>query len=112
MKYQTNYATAVHWLGNSFILCNDIATKDNELEYEFDYYNEESDDYIDIYQYYLTNCTKRDVEFLSEHFGLLFAYSPMLDLYILCVDHYGTAWDYVSCDTDLEYAQRELGQSK
>lgn len=47
-----------------------------------------------------------------EHFNLLFVYSPKLDLYVLCVDHYGTSWDYVVCITDLENAKRELGESK
>lgn len=110
MKYDCNYFVAVNWLNNHRILCNNINEIDEDLNYRFEYYNEESDTYIDIYQYYLTDCTERDVEFLEKHFDLLFCYSEKLDVYILCVDHYGTSWDYVYCETDLENAQRELGQ--
>lgn len=85
-------------------MCNNITDVDTFLEYRFDFYNEEDGTYTDIYQHYLTDCSLDDVEFLEEHFGLLFAYSETLDLYVLCVDHYGTAWDYVPCDTDLENA--------
>lgn len=46
--YTTDYKTAVHWLHNSLIMCNNITD----------------------------------------------------------VDHWGTAWDYVPCDTDLENAPR------
>ena len=112
MKYTTNYRVATQWLNPSLILCNNISDVDTFLDYRFNFYNEEEGTYIDIYQYYLTSLSESDVEYLEEHFGLLFAYSEMLDLYILCVDHYGTAWDYVSCDTDIEQAQRELGESK
>ena len=110
----TNYKVAAHWLNNSLILCNDIVEKDASVfdNLRFDPYDEENDSYTEIYQWFLTDCTKSDVEYLEEHFGLLFSYSDLLDLYILCVDHYGTAWDYVSCDTDLEYAQRKLGEEK
>ena len=82
------------------------------MDYRFDFYNEEDGTYIDIFQFYLTSLSLSDVEFLEEHFGLLFAYSELLDVYVLCVDHYGTSWDYVTCSTDLEQAQRELGESK
>jgi hypothetical protein len=27
--------------------------------------------------------------------GLLFTYSDLLDCDVLCVDHWGTSWDYV-----------------
>jgi hypothetical protein len=66
----------------------------------------------DIYQWYLTDCSESDVEYLEKTFGLLFTYSDNLDLYILCVDHFGTSWDYVYCETSNEYAARQLGESK
>jgi len=110
----TNYKVAVNWLNNSLILCNDIVEKDSSV-YEncrFNLYDEVSDSYTEIYQWYLTDCSQSDVEFLEEHFELKFSYSDMLDLYILCVDHYGTAWDYVNWYTNLETAQRNLGEEK
>lgn len=115
MKYLTNYSVAVHWLnGSSLILCNDVANVDPSIieNYRFDAYDEETESYKEIYQYFLTSYDAGDVEFLEEHFDLLFTYSDALDLYVLCVDHYGTAWDYVTVETDLEAAARELGEVK
>ena len=113
-KFGTNYKVAVNWLGNSLILCNDIPEKDCSIydNMRFNSYDEENDTYTEIFQWYLTDCTESDVEYLEEHFGLLFTYSDMLDLYVLCVDHYGTSWDYVYCETDLECAARKEGESK
>lgn len=106
LNLSTTYKTAVNWLNGSLILCNDITNVDYHVieNFRFSTYNEDSNKYTEIYQYYLTNYTLEDVEFLEEHFGLLFSYSPALDLYILCVDHFGTSWDYVHCYTDLEMA--------
>lgn len=117
MKYTTNYKVAVHWLNSSLILCNNIAEIDETVieNARFNFVEEDEDGnetITEIFQWYLTDCNESEVEFLEEHFGLLFSYSEKLDLYILCVDHYGTSWDYVLCDCDFENAARELGESK
>lgn len=114
MKYLTNYGVAVHWLGGSLILCNEIANVDPSIfeNSRFETYDEETGECTEIYQYFLTSYDAGDVEFLEQHFNLLFTYSDALDLFILCVDHYGTAWDYVSVETDLENAARKLGENK
>ena len=97
--FYTDYYTATHWLGNSFILCNEIVNdytvNDNV---RFSYYDEETDTYTEIYQYFLTNCSESEVEFLEKHFNLLFSYSDKLDLFVLCVDHWGTDWNDVPCE--------------
>lgn len=93
MTKYTTYRIATKWLHNSYILCNDICKIDENLEFEFEW-----DDDCDIYQWFLTDCSKSDVEWLTRTFDLKFAYSPKLDLYVLCVDHFGTGWDYVSCE--------------
>ena len=113
MKFTTTYATAAHWLQGSLIPCDDIVTVDpTTIENTiFDAYDDEGN-YREIYQYFLTNYSEFDVKFLKAHFGLLFTYSEMLDLYILCVDHYGTSWDYVTVETDLDAAARELGETR
>lgn len=113
-KYGTNYKVAVHWLGNNLILCNDIYKVDESVleNMRFSTYDEETGEYTEIYQWFLTDCSESDVKYLEETFGLLFTYSERLDLYVLCVDHYGTSWDYVYCETTNEYAARELGQNK
>lgn len=97
MSKQTTYLEAVNWLHNQRILCNDIVNKDpsvfDNMRFDLDCDNGE-----EIYQWFLTDCTTSDVEYLEKRFGLLFTYSDLLGLYVLCVDHWGTSWDYVSCD--------------
>lgn len=109
MMYKTNYKKAVKWLNNSLILCNDI-TNDPSLYDNMRFpLIDEDDNVCEIYQWFLTDCSESDVEYLEQHFGLKFTFSDALDLYVLCVDHYGTSWDYVYWTTDLEQAQCELG---
>lgn len=123
-KYTTNYAVAANWLHSSLILCNEIIEVDESVLYNqrFSSFTNEDDEDCDeeneeayereIFQWYLTDCSQSDVEYLEEHFGLLFTYSDKLDLYVLCVDHFGTRWSYVECDTDLEQAVCKLGETK
>ena len=101
---ETTYLKAVNWLHNTRILCNDICHID---EFFWDNLRFELEEGDEIFQFFLTNCTESDVEFLEEHFGLLFAYSQLLDLYVLCVDHYGTSWDCVPTYTDIEMAKNK-----
>lgn len=113
--YETTYAVAASWAGCTTILCNNITDIDEELMYndtigyECD---EETEEYPEIYQYYITNCSRDLCEFLNEHFGLMFAYSEVLDVWVLLVNHYGTGWDYVAVDTDLHTAAAPLGTSR
>ena len=94
MKRQTTYTKAVKYLHNSLILCNEITSlEDDFLDLRFDL-----DDDDTIYQFFLTDCSEDDVNFLEKAFNLKFAYSNKLDLFVLCVDHFGTSWDYVPCD--------------
>lgn len=46
--------------------------------------------YDDIYQYYIIS--SNDAERLSDYTNELVMYCDDLDLYILCVKHFGTAW--------------------
>lgn len=112
--YGTNYRVATQWLNNSYILCNEIIEKDFSVceNVRFSVYDEETEECAEIYQWFLSDCSESDVKYLEETFGLLFSYSDLLDLYILCVPHCGTSWDYVYCETTNEYAARELGESK
>ena len=110
-SYTTTYAVAASWAGCTTILCNEIANLDEELIYNTIGYecDEETEEYPEVYQYYLTNCSDDFAEFLNEHFGLMFAYSEKLGLWVLLVDHFGTSWDYVTVDTDLHTAAAPLG---
>lgn len=115
-KFYTNYLVAVEWLNMATIRCNNIGEIDpsiyDNMRFDMFYEDEDGEHETEIYQFYLTSASDFDVQFLEEHFGLLFTYSDLLDMYVLCVDHYGTSWDYVTVETDLETAARELGQHK
>lgn len=112
--YPTNFRVAVDWLNLNLILCNGITEIDPSVwdNMRFDTYDEETEEYTEIYQYYLTSASSDDVRWLEEHFGLQFTYSELLDLYILCVTHYGTSWDYVYWECDFPQAERALGERK
>lgn len=123
-NFKTNYHVAAHWLGSALIMCNNIMEIDPSV-YENQrfgcYANEDGEDCDeedegayerDIYQWFLTDCTESEVEFLEKHFGLLFTYSDLLDVWVLCVDHFGTRWSYVEIETDLENAARKEGETK
>jgi hypothetical protein len=99
-KFYTTYSAAVNWLNNDFILCNKIVEIDQSI-YEnmrFSDYDDENGSYTEIFQWYLTDASESDIEYLEKHFGLLFTYSNLLDCYVLCVDHLGTSWKYVHCE--------------
>lgn len=91
-----SYSDAVKMFNNHLIMCNNIAELDPTIweNVQFNLFDE-YDDPIDIYQYYLTDCSATDVEYLSNWYGLKFTYSEMLDCYVLCVDHWGTSWSGV-----------------
>lgn len=70
--------------------------------YDFEYvvnsdYDEENDEYIDIYQYYLIDIDEYTIEELNKLNckDVIIAYSEKLEEYVLMVDHFGTSWDYV-----------------
>lgn len=95
MERYTTYDIAVNFLHNHYILCNNVTNINHDgldLDCRF-----ELEDNEEIYQFYLTDCSEADVEFLERTFNLKFAYSESLDLFVLCVDHFGTSWNYVSC---------------
>ena len=62
-------------------------------------YDEENDNYIDIYQYYIISEYGYDI--LSELTDEIVFYNETLDLYVWGVTHYGTSWDYVLTDIKL-----------
>lgn len=105
-RYKTTYKTAVEWLHNSLIRTNPDGDRLANL-----WENRRWDGDAEIYQWVLTDCSEGDVEFLEEHFGLLFSYDDGLECWVLAVDHWGTGWDYVAIDTDLKDAACEAGET-
>ena len=50
--------------------------------------------YDEVYQYYIIDSADRFEQYTNE----LIIYNEDLNLYILCVRHYGTSWEYVSAN--------------
>ena len=106
----TDYKTAVHWCHNALIMCDNIPQIDPSVidNARFDWYDEETETETEVFQWFITDCSQWDVEYLEEHFpGLLFTYSDLLDCFILCVDHFGTAGGSVRIEMTLPNAAKE-----
>lgn len=96
MSRLTNFKSAVHYCHNSLILCNNIPNFDESIWNNMRFSLEEGEE---IFQYFITDCSESDVEFLEKSFsGMYFTYSEVVEAYILCVTHWGTSWDYVMVD--------------
>lgn len=54
----------------------------------------------DIYQYYIISDNGADI--LKQYTNEIVYYNEELDMYIWCVTHWGTAWDYVLTDIPCE----------
>jgi hypothetical protein len=69
--YYTTYAEAVKSLNNSYILLNNIVDIDNSVydNMRFSDYDEETDSYTEIYQWFISDCNQGDVEYLERNFG-------------------------------------------
>ena len=112
-EYTTTYAVATSYIG-SLIQAKNIngiqcLLSGETIGYDID---EETGEYPEIMEYYLTDLSGSRCEWLSDHFGLMFAYSEKLGLWVLLVDHCGTGWDYVRVITDLEEYAAPLGTIK
>lgn len=58
----------------------------------------------EFYQYFLTSMSQNECIWQCKNFtGLHFVYCNELDLYVLCVSHYGTHWSSVYMETKLEH---------
>lgn len=112
----TNYAVAVSWIKN-LVLCNSIADADPQIydNRRFDLTDSDGNE-RDIFQWFITDCDLDEVEFLENAFNLLFAYSELLDCWILCVDQFGTSWEGIEIEIldngilDETIEQKEAGK--
>ena len=91
MKYHATLAAGV----GDMILNNNIfreCFEDFELINGVDY-DEEADEFIDIYQYYIID--GYGAEILQELTDEIIYYNSKLDIYLWGIDHFGTSWSYV-----------------
>ena len=101
---KASYKTIVdYFIGDKIVLCNNIANIDDSIFYNMENDNED----VEIYQYYLCNIGQWDKEQCLKA-GLILSYSDMLDCDVLCVNHFGTSWDYVLTDVKLFDNYEEL----
>jgi hypothetical protein len=104
---KVSYRTLLNKLNINVILCNAISEIDESIYDNIEtgsVYDEDTGEYIDIYQYYITDINNWDMEYIKKYYNneFIIAYSEKLELYVLMVDHCGTSWDYVL--TDVEYS--------
>lgn len=105
-NFLTTYAQAVKWCNNQLIMCNELPEIDCSIFDNLIVDNNE-EDLPEVFQWFITDCTEDDMHYLKNAFpDLIFTYSDLLNKYILCVNHWGTSWDYVSTtvNTSYEYA--------
>ena len=93
-------------LAKSFdaVLNNDIINKTSDIGYwdviNGSEYDEETDSYVDIFQYYIIS--SQGAEILQRETEEIVFYNEELDMYVWGITHYGTAWDYVLTDIQCE----------
>ena len=99
---RASYKTLVDRFIGDIVLCNNIVDIDEDLWNNVEVgqlYNEETDEYTEIFQYFVCNVSEWEIETLKEltkdNNDIIIAYSYVLDTHILMVDHFGTGWDYV-----------------
>lgn len=84
--------------GGGMVLNNDIVNELENVGFYFEPLNIDYEDFceIEIFQYYIIS--EYMATMLQEYTNEIILYNSTLDLYILCVDHWGTNWDYVGAN--------------
>ena len=109
-KEKISYGTLTSFIFTDMILCNNIEKYSNNWYLELgEDYDEENEEYIDIYQYYIVDVDSWRLEKYKEYLeetntksDLILWYDNELDIYILGVSHCGTSWDYVSTNIEIK----------
>lgn len=100
----TSYRDMINWcVTGGMVLNNEIVPQLSKMDIEFEvfcgdlYESEEDEDgyvyEVEVYQYYIIS--SYDADTLKDYTNELVIYYEELDLYLLCVTHCGTAWNYV-----------------
>ena len=99
---RASYRTLVERFIGDIVLCNNIVDIDVDIWDNVEVghlYDEETDEYTEIFQYYLCNVSQYEIEALREltknNNDIILTYSNVLECYVLMVDHWGTSWNYV-----------------
>ena len=95
-----SYATLCKLCFTDMILCNNITDIDESIYDNLEWQPDEEDEEEDgdwkssIYQFYLVDTNNYFFEQYKENF--LMSYSDKLELWVLCVSHFGTSWKNIS----------------
>jgi hypothetical protein len=90
---------------------SELEEKQLELDEDSDEYAEIQEDidnlndphYEEIYQYYIISDNGADI--LKRYTHEIVMYNAELDMYVWCVTHWGTSWDYVLTDIPCEKSE-------
>jgi hypothetical protein len=90
---------------------SELEEKQLELDEESDEYAEIQEDidnlndphYEEVYQYYIISDNGADI--LKRYTHEIVIYNAELDMYVWCVTHWGTSWDYVLTDIPCEKSE-------
>lgn len=104
---KASYKRVIDRYIDDLVLCNKLPEIDNSIFDTVDIYDEETDTYTDIYQYFLCNIDEYTKEAL-ESYGLIIGYSELLECDVLMVEHWGTSWDYVMTDAEITTNYNEV----
>lgn len=89
-----NYKNMIDWCCDDYILNNRLIDELSKKDFYFMPYGSDFEDeegeYFDIYQYFIID--KQGAKRLAKYTKELVLYNDDLDLYLLCVTHYGTPW--------------------
>ena len=104
---KASYKTLIDTYVNNLILCNNIKDDDTFIFEDLQKtickvfpYNEEEQEDIEIFQYYLTDLDSVSADTLTKA-GELVVYNNSLNLYVLCVTHYGSSWQDIITNIEL-----------
>lgn len=98
---RTSYSDMIQFCCDDYILNNSIQNIPENAGYYFEpycgnYYDEETDEYIEIYQQYIID--ERAAERFADYTNEIVLYNDECDIYLLCVTHWGTMWSGVSAN--------------
>lgn len=83
----------------------EIENQIDQLQEEIEELQEEQDNQQEIFQYYIID--DRLAQILQELTNEIVYYVPLLDIYVWGITHYGTSWDYVLTDIELDLGDDE-----
>lgn len=90
---------------NNDIVKNTLDVGEWELVNGWDY-DEDEDCYRDIYQTYII--PEAGYNILQELTDEIVYYNDQLDMYVWCITHWGTSWDYVLTDIKIELEAQHM----